>query len=90
MLTCTCPRRQALVLRAFDDAVVVYDEGPGDLHALEPLAAKALTMCLDGRPKTEAEIGFALFGATIDEECTELLRDWLRAFERLGWLVCNE
>lgn len=90
MLTCTCPRRQALVLRAFDDAVVVYDEGPGDLHALEPLAAQALMFCLDGLPKTEAEIGAALFGETLDDECAQLLREWLRTFERLGWLACSE
>ena len=90
MLTCTCPRRQALVLRAFDDAVVVYDEGPGDLHALEPLAAQALMLCLDGQPRTEAQIGAALFGETVDDECMQLLREWLHAFERLGWLVCRE
>lgn len=78
------------MLRAFDDAVVVYDEGPGDLHALEPLAARALAMCLEGLPKTEAEIAASLFGEAREHESDQLVREWLRAFERLGWLVCSE
>ena len=42
MTVCRGHRGASLVLRWFDDGVVVFDEATGSLHALEPAAAMAL------------------------------------------------
>ncbi|MDP1684496.1 MAG: hypothetical protein Q8L67_04575 [Hydrogenophaga sp.] len=85
---CRCPRVTDLVLHAFEDGVVVYDEADGSLHALNPVAGEALGHLIRHTGLCDVDLARLMLQEEPESSDLEQVRGLLNGLVTLGFAEC--
>lgn len=78
-----CLRPAEIALSEWDDGAVVFDDASAQLSALSSVAGAALSLLLDGRPRSTREVTVALLGDEAAFEDDDLVQNHLMHLQSL-------
>lgn len=79
-----CNRQEDMLLRAWADGDVLFDEAQGQLHCLSPASGEVMRLLLKGRAWTAFEIAKELLGESPTDDDVQMVENVALHFHTLN------